>query len=116
MYRVYRFVFVLSHCLLSLLTNMILVIIAFLTLPLQNTTCYKPPMLLGRPEREDWMRTYTAVQRTDLRKACSYHFSNSRGLSIVILDSMSEDFRLFVMHILSEFETRHTLYIDNGTS
>jgi uncharacterized Fe-S cluster-containing radical SAM superfamily protein len=71
---------------------MILVIIVLLTVPLQYTTCYNPERLLGRLEREELIRTYTGVQRTDMWNSCSYHFSNSHVLSIVILDSMSENF------------------------
>lgn len=61
MYGVYRSVFAVSYCDMSVLTNMILVKIVLWTLPLQYTTCYKPAKLLGRPKREDWIRTYTVV-------------------------------------------------------
>jgi SRSO17 transposase len=89
---------------------MTLVIIALLTLPLQYTTCYKPERLLGRMEREEWFKTYTFVQRTDLWKACSYHFSSSRVLSIAILNSMSENFKLFVKCFMPEVQRLDPLH------
>ncbi|GFG31692.1 hypothetical protein Cfor_04839 [Coptotermes formosanus] len=85
---------------------MILLMLVLLVFPLSYTTCYNPVGLHARLNREEWIRTSTAVQRTHLWKACSYRFSSSRILSVVILESASKGFKLFIMHLMSEISKR----------
>jgi hypothetical protein len=84
--------------------NMLLLTFSVLTLQLHSPTCSEPVGLIGRTGREkseEWGRTYGELQRARLWVTCSYHFSSSRVLSVVILESLSENFNSYVTHVMS---------------
>jgi len=79
-----------------------------LLLTVHFTTCTKPMGILRRVEQQQldvWWRHATAPQKTNLWTACSYHFSSTRVLSVVILESTSNRFNFYAGRVVSHLIT-----------
>lgn len=93
---------------------MLLVTFTILTLQLHSVASSKSVGLIGSLERqksEEWGTADGALQGTHLWVACSYHFSNSRVLSVVILESTSHTFNSYVKHVMSRVNELLTIPI-----